>query len=569
MTRMNIKKLLSTVTAIILSAAMLAGCGASTDAATADVVYTTAAQNAGAAAEKSDGGNYYFADGSINFEGISEDMEAAGTIYPTNQAPAAPTDDFKTNAPSENYYNTEEYNTIVENSYMSVASSPLSTFSIDVDTASYTNLRRMITENGSFVPSAIRIEEMINYFDYDYPAPKADEPFSVTTEIADCPWNKDTKLMLVGLQAEEIDLSEREPMNLVFLIDVSGSMYSDDKLPLVQKSFCMLTENLNERDRISIVTYAGYDQVVLAGAEGNQREAINNAINSLEAGGSTAGADGINTAYEIAEKYFIEGGNNRIILATDGDVNVGVSSESGLTDLVEEKRESGVFLSVLGFGTGNIKDNKMEALADNGNGNYAYIDSELEAKKVLVEEMGGTLFTVAKDVKLQLEFNPQYIKGYRLIGYENRALAAEDFADDTKDAGEIGAGHSVTALYEVVMNDSAMEFDTSELKYQDSAHGEDNGEYLTVSIRYKAPDGDTSKLLEYPVTEAAYSETMSENLTFAAGVAEFGIVLRNSEYKGTATCQSILTMLADYDFSYDEYKDEFIYLVKTMKRQGY
>ena len=331
----------------------------------------------------------------------------------------------------------------------------------------------------------------------------------------------------------------------------------------------MLTENLDERDRISIVTYAGSDQVVLAGAEGSQREAINNAINALEAGGSTAGADGINTAYEIAEKYFIKGGNNRIILATDGDLNVGVSSESDLTDLVEEKRESGVFLSVLGFGTGNIKDNKMEALADNGNGNYSYIDSELEAKKVLVEEMGGTLFTVAKDVKLQLEFNPQYVKGYRLIGYENRALAAEDFADDTKDAGEIGAGHSVTALYEVVMNDSTMEFDTSELKYQESAQGEDNGEYLTVSIRYKEPDGDTSKLLEYPVTKDAYSAAMSENLTFAAGVAEFGLVLRNSEYKGTATCQSILTMLADYDFSYDEYKDEFIYLVKTMKRQGY
>lgn len=575
MTRVNIKKLLSTITAIILSAAMLAGCGASTDATTADVMYT-AAQNAGAAAEKSDGGNYYFSDESINFNGIGADMDSASAIYPTAQAPAAdmtgaaPTDDYKkTETPSENYYNTEEYNTIVENSYMSVASSPLSTFSIDVDTASYTNLRRMITDGYDIVPSAIRIEEMINYFDYDYAAPKADEPFSVTTEISDCPWNKDTKLMLVGLQAEELDLSEREPMNLVFLIDVSGSMYSEDKLPLVQRSFCMLTENLDERDRISIVTYAGSDQVVLAGAEGSQREAINNAINALEAGGSTAGADGINTAYEIAEKYFIKGGNNRIILATDGDLNVGVSSESDLTDLVEEKRESGVFLSVLGFGTGNIKDNKMEALADNGNGNYSYIDSELEAKKVLVEEMGGTLFTVAKDVKLQLEFNPQYVKGYRLIGYENRALAAEDFADDTKDAGEIGAGHSVTALYEVVMNDSAMEFDTSELKYQESAQGKDNDEYLTVSIRYKEPDGDTSKLLEYPVTKDAYSAAMSENLTFAAGVAEFGLVLRNSEYKGTATCQSILTMLADYDFSYDEYKDEFIYLVKTMKRQGY
>lgn len=567
MTKMNMKKLLSTITAIILSAAMLAGCGSGAETASADMAYTGMQNNMAADNAAVDGGYYY--------EEATDDYDSkgmAGGVLNSPTAEAAPTQDngfMGAEMPSENYYNTEEYNAIVENSYKSVVSEPLSTFSIDVDTASYTNLRRMITEGYGIVPSAIRIEEMINYFDYDYPAPKADEPFSVTAEISDCPWNKDTKLMMVGLQADEIDLSQREPMNLVFLIDVSGSMYSEDKLPLVQKSFCMLTENLNERDRISIVTYAGYDQVVLEGAEGSQREAINNAINALEAGGSTAGADGINTAYKIAEKYFIEGGNNRIILATDGDLNVGISSESDLTDLVEKKRESGVFLSVLGFGTGNIKDNKMEALADNGNGNYSYIDSELEAKKVLVEEMGGTLFTVAKDVKLQLEFNPQYVKGYRLIGYENRALAAEDFADDTKDAGEIGAGHSVTALYEVVMNDSEMEFSSSDLKYQETAQGEDNGEYLTVSIRYKEPDGDTSKLLEYPVTEAAYSGTMSENMTFAAGVAEFGLVLRNSEYKGTATCQSILTMLADYDYAYDEYKDEFIYLVKTMKRQGF
>ena len=562
----KLKKLTSALTAIILAAAMLSGCGAAKSESAAD---TAARQN-----------NMQFADsaGDAYYEGAVAETDyittTAGTVPAEEIVGDAAMADSKTTAeddyaPSENYFNTEEYNPIVENSYMSVAANPLSTFSIDVDTASYTNLRRMITEGYGINPSAIRIEEMINYFDYSYPAPKADEPFSVTTEIADCPWNKDTKLMLVGLQAEEIDLSEREPMNLVFLIDVSGSMYDSNKLPLVQKSFCMLTENLTAQDRISIVTYAGYDEVVLEGAEGSHKDTIENAINSLSAGGSTAGADGIKTAYKIAEKYFIEGGNNRIILATDGDLNVGISSESDLTDLVEEKRETGVFLSVLGFGTGNYKDNKMEALADNGNGNYAYIDSELEAKKVLVEEMGGTLFTVAKDVKIQVEFNPAYIKGYRLIGYENRALAAEDFADDTKDAGEIGAGHSVTALYEVVMNDSPMEFDTSDLKYQDTVSDEDNGELLTVALRYKAPDGDTSKLLEYPVTMESYTETMSENLTFAAGVAEFGLVLRNSEYKGTATCQSILTMLADYDYSSDEYKDEFIYLVKTMKRQGY
>ncbi len=549
----KIKKLTSALTALILAAAMLSGCGA----AKSDTA------NMAADAVRPATEAYYDYAGTVEETAAAEGMINT-TVQMNDMVGAVPEE-----APMEGYFNTEEYNPIVENSYMSVAANPLSTFSIDVDTASYTNLRRMITEGGSINSSAIRIEEMINYFDYDYPAPNADEPFSVTTEIADCPWNKDTKLMMIGLQTEEIDLSDRVPMNLVFLIDVSGSMYDSNKLPLVQESFCMLTENLTAQDRISIVTYAGYDEVVLEGAEGSMTDTIENAINSLSAGGSTAGADGIKTAYKIAEKYFIEGGNNRIILATDGDLNVGISSESDLTDLVEEKRETGVFLSVLGFGTGNYKDNKMEALADNGNGNSAYIDSELEARKVLVEEMGGTLFTVAKDVKIQVEFNPAYIKGYRLIGYENRAMAAEDFADDTKDAGEIGAGHSVTALYEVVMNDSEMEFDASDLKYQEATAGEENGELLNVALRYKAPDGDESKLLNYPVTMDAYSEKMSENLTFAAGVAEFGLVLRNSEYKGNATCQSVLTLLADYDYSDDVYKDEFIYLVKTMKRQGY
>lgn len=546
-------KTVCSFTAILLAAGMLAGCGSS------DKAFSEAAYD-----------NSKFA--------IAAEDAAGNSIYTTAAAGVLQhgTEKFAYGEagemPVEDYFNTEEYNYIVENNYTSTASNPLSTFSIDVDTASYTNLRRMITEgwSGEEIPAeAIRIEEMINYFEYDYPQPKEGEPFSVTTEISECPWNGDTKLMLVGLHSKDIDLSERPAMNLVFLIDVSGSMYDDDKLPLVQKSFSMLTENLSAEDRVSIVTYAGSDSVVLEGADGNDREKILDAINSLTAGGSTAGAAGINTAYKIAEKYFIEGGNNRIILATDGDLNVGISSESDLTALVEEKRETGVYLSVLGFGTGNIKDNKMEALADNGNGNYSYIDSELEAKRVLVEEMSGTLFTAAKDVKIQVEFNPAYVKGYRLIGYENRALADEDFNDDTKDAGEIGAGHSVTALYELVMNDSDMELASSELKYQESAEGVNNGELLTASIRYKEPDGDTSKLLAYPVTMDNYNEKMSYNMTFAAGVAEFGLVLRNSEYKGTATCQSVLTLLADYDYESDVYKDEFIYLVKIMKRQGY
>lgn len=545
--RKNNLKAIYMFTALALSAGIFSGCG-SADSTSSGAEYIAA----------DNGGSYN------TYETAEESMDSA-SIYDSSLYDA---DMVGIDA---DYFNTEEYNYIKENGYTSTASNPLSTFSIDVDTASYTNLRRMIEEGYSIeeIPTdAVRIEEMINYFEYDYPQPNDGEPFSVTTELSDCPWNSDSKLMLIGLHSEDIDLSERPAMNLVFLIDVSGSMYDDTKLPLVQKSFSMLTENLNANDRISIVTYAGTDAVVLEGSDGNDKDKILDAINSLEAGGSTAGAAGIETAYKIAEKYYIEGGNNRIILATDGDLNVGISSESELTALVEQKRESGVYLSVLGFGSGNIKDNKMEALADNGNGNYSYIDSELEAKRVLVEEMSGTLYTAAKDVKIQVEFNPAYVKGYRLIGYENRALADEDFADDTKDAGEIGAGHSVTALYELIMSDSDTELSSSELKYSDESQGIENGELLTASIRYKEPDGDESKLLAYPVSMDSYNAKMSENMTFAAAVAEFGMVIRDSEYKGTATCQSILTMLADYNFDSDTYKNQFIHLVELIKEQG-
>lgn len=469
----------------------------------------------------------------------------------------------------DDYFNTEEYNQIIENGYKSVAANPLSTFSVDVDTASYANVRRMIEYGQNINPDAVRIEEFINYFDYDYPEPTTDDPFSVTTELSDCPWNSEAKLLLVGLKAEDIDVSEREPLNLVFLIDVSGSMFSEDKLPLVQKAFTMLTETLTEDDRISIVTYAGDEKVVLKGTSGEDKDKIIEAINSLEAGGSTYGEAGINRAYELAEKYFIKGGNNRVILATDGDLNVGLSTEEELTELIEEKRESGVFLSVLGFGTGNIKDDRMEALADHGNGNYSYIDSELEAKKVLVEEMCGTLYTVAKDVKIQVEFNPVNVSGYRLIGYENRALADKDFADDTKDAGEIGAGHTVTALYELVMNESGTSIPEAELKYQQNTATGDKTELLTVSLRYKQPDGDKSKLLAVPVTNTAYTEKMPKNMTFAAAAAEFGMILRGSEYRGNASCGHILEMLEDYDYRGDDYKTEFVYLVRTMSKRGY
>ncbi len=468
---------------------------------------------------------------------------------------------------SKDYFNTEEYNKIIENGYKSAFAEPLSTFSVDVDTTSYANARRMIQEDGYVDPNAVRIEEFINYFNYNYPEPTTDDPFSVTTELSDCPWNSETKLLLVGLKAEDINREEREPLNLVFLIDVSGSMFSEEKLPLVQKAFTMLTDTLTEDDRISIVTYAGEEKVVIKGTSGEDKEKIKEAINSLEAGGSTYGEAGINRAYELAEKNFIKNGNNRVILATDGDLNVGVSSEEELTKLIEEKRESGVFLSVLGFGTGNIKDNRMEALADHGNGNYSYIDSETEAKKVLIEEMSGTLYTVAKDVKIQVEFNPVNVSGYRLIGYENRALANEDFEDDAKDAGEIGAGHTVTALYQLVMNGGGVP--ETELKYQQNTTKGNSDELLTVSLRYKQPDGDTSKLLAVPVTMESYTEKMPENMTFAAAAAEFAMVLRGSGYRGNASCGQILDLLEDYDYSDDEYKNEFVYLVRTMDRRGY
>ncbi|MCM1186458.1 MAG: VWA domain-containing protein [Lachnoclostridium sp.] len=466
-------------------------------------------------------------------------------------------------------WNTEEYSGLEEPGFASVASTPISTFSADVDTASYSNIRRMIEDGYGLdeIPAgAVRIEEMLNYFSYDYKLPGKNEPFGVTTMIGDCPWNADAKLLQIGLKTQKIDFSEAPASNLVFLLDVSGSMYSNDKLPLLQKSFSLLAEELTEKDRVSIVTYAGSDRVVLKGESGDHKAKIIEAISALEAGGSTNGADGIETAYELAEEYFIEGGNNRVILATDGDLNVGVSSESDLKDLVTEKRKSGVFLSVLGFGTGNIKDNKMEALADNGNGNYAYIDSVNEAKKVLVDEMGATLVTVAKDVKLQVEFNPAYIKGYRLLGYENRTLAAEDFEDDKKDAGEIGAGHTVTALYEIVPVDSKQEIAAPSLKYQDDSKGVKNGEWLNVKIRYKEPEGEESILKEYPVAEKDYREELSQDFYFAAAVAEFGLLLRDSEYKGSASFDNVRKLLKNVDTDNDDYKDEFSYLVKKLEK---
>ena len=449
--------------------------------------------------------------------------------------------------------NQEEYNAVKENAFILTAEQPVSTFSADVDTASYSNVRRMIRDSygsRSVDPNAVRIEEMINYFSYDYPEPEGDAPLSVTPELYDCPWNPEHQLLLLGLQAEKLDLSERAPMNLVFLIDVSGSMYTQDKLPLVQQALSMLAGELNENDRISIVTYAGEERVVLEGVSGSESGTITDAIYDLSAGGSTAGEKGIVRAYEIASQYFIEGGNNRVMLATDGDLNVGLSSEEELKKLIEEKRETGVFLSVLGFGTGNLKDDRLETLADNGNGSYAYIDSVLEAKKVLVQEMGGTLYTVAKDVKLQAEFDPDVVRSYRLVGYENRLLANEDFDNDKVDAGEIGAGHSVTALYEIELT-------------QPVAQTAEDAQLLDLSIRCKAPDSDTSQLWEYPVTMASRGETIGKNLAFAAAVAEFGMLLGGREpYQ--ASYEQIQELLAQTDMQ-DSYRQEFQELTEVLK----
>jgi Ca-activated chloride channel family protein len=470
-----------------------------------------------------------------------------------------------------NNFNTEGYASINENGFKNVKNNPLSTFSIDVDNASYSNIRRFIN-SGSLPPAdAVRIEEMINYFKFNYPEPNGEHPFSVYTELAICPWNKNHRLLQVGLRGKSIDKSTLPPSNLVFLIDVSGSMDDPNKLPLLKSAFGLLVNELRAQDHVAIVVYAGAAGLVLESTPGNRKETIMRAIDNLEAGGSTAGGAGLQLAYKEAEENFVEGGNNRIILATDGDFNVGESSNGGMERLVEEKREMGVFITVLGFGMGNYKDDKMEIIADKGNGNYAYIDNLQEARKVLVREFGGTLFTIAKDVKFQLEFNPSKIESYRLIGYENRLLNDEDFNNDTKDAGEMGSGHMVTALYELVPNGSGESLPSVDpLKYQaPKINREENysSEILTIKVRYKKPDGKTSMLLEKPVKGSADEiEDASDNLRFAASVAEFGMILRESEFKGTSTLDSAAKLARSARGEDEEgYRGELIRLIETVK----
>ncbi len=466
-------------------------------------------------------------------------------------------------------FNTEEYDEITENPFLKVTDNPLSTFSIDVDAASYSNIRRFLN-SGELPPAgAVRIEEMVNYFHYDYPQPTGNDPFSVNTEISDCPWNKDHKLVLIGLQGKKIPTEDLPATNLVFLIDVSGSMMDENKLPLVKASMKLLVDQLREQDKVALVVYAGNAGLVLPSTNGAEKIKIKDAIDNLEAGGSTAGGAGIQLAYKTARENFVKGGNNRVILCTDGDFNVGSSSDDELERMIEEERKSGVFLTVLGYGMGNYKDSKMQKMADKGNGNHAYIDGLNEAKKVLVNEFGGTLFTIAKDVKLQIEFNPAKVQGYRLIGYENRLLNKEDFNDDKKDAGELGSGHTVTALYEVIpvgVKDSFLK-KVDDLKYQKNKTAlnktSDNGEIMNIKLRYKQPDGDVSKLIEHPVFDTQLSlAATSNNFRFAASVAEFGMLLRNSEYKSNSSFSNVVA-LAKNSKSDDEegYRAEFIKLV--------
>jgi Ca-activated chloride channel family protein len=464
-------------------------------------------------------------------------------------------------------YNTEEYAEISENTFKWATKTPLSTFSIDVDGASYSNVRRMVMDGRLPVKDAVRVEELINYFNYDYENPVGEHPFSVNTEVGKAPWNPDHQLVQIGIQGEKVEADNLPPSNLVFLLDASGSMSSHDKLPLLKKGFKLLTNQLREEDYVSIVVYAGSSGLVLPPTSGADKETILESLNKLNAGGSTAGAAGIKQAYQVAKEHFRKNGNNRVILATDGDFNVGVSSNSELVNLIEQKRDEGIFLSVLGFGSGNLKDSKMEQIANNGNGNYYYIDNLLEAKKVLVSEMGGTLHTIAKDVKIQVEFNPQNVKAYRLIGYENRLLADEDFNNDEKDAGELGSGHTVTALYEVIPHgvdiDSSLS-DIDPLKYQTPTTPVNgfNDELMTVKLRYKQPDGDKSQLLTQVIKRSDRSE-LSENLKFASSVASFGMLLRDSKFKGNSSFEMV-QQLAKESKGIDDngYRAEFIKIVE-------
>lgn len=449
-----------------------------------------------------------------------------------------------------------EYGKLIENKFINTSEEPTSTFSADVDTASYSYFRKLVklgynlSELIATGGDSVRTEEMINYFDYDYKGPEQSELFGTNVQIADCPWNENAVLMMLGLKAQDVEV--KADNNLVFLIDVSGSMQSSDKLPLLKKSFSYLVDQLDEGDRVSIVTYSGAEKIVLKGAKGNKRDLIMNAVDSLEAKGSTNGEAGLKKAYQLAEEYFIEGGNNRIIMASDGDLNVGISSEAELESYISQKRESGVYLSVLGFGTGNYKDAKMETLADNGNGVYYYIDGETEAEKVFGSDIFSTLYTVAKDVKLQLTFDAENVESYRLVGYENRLLNKEDFEDDTKDAGDVGSGHCVTVCYELILTDKALLSES---------------EWMTLAVRYKPIDSEKSELREYSIGAEEYTKAPNDDFRFVCSVIKTAMILHGSEYLGERDLVGlgdVIAALAEIDLSDDPEKTEFFSLIKTL-----
>lgn len=469
-------------------------------------------------------------------------------------------------------FNTESYDRLDENPFLGVARNPLSTFSIDVDTASYSNVRRFLNEGRLPPKDAVRIEELVNYFEYDYPQPEGDDPFAVKVDVAAAPWAPSHRLARIGLKGREVPVAERPASNIVFLVDVSGSMQPPNKLPLLKRAMSLLVDNLTDRDRVAIVVYAGASGLVLPSTSCEARGEIHRALDRLEAGGSTNGGSGIKLAYDIASECFIDGGTNRVILATDGDFNVGVTDQGELTRLIETEAKRGVFLSVLGFGMGNYKDSTLEKLADRGNGNYAYIDTIAEARKVLLDQLSSTLITIAKDVKIQVEFNPRHVASYRLIGYENRALRAEDFNDDAKDAGEIGAGHTVTALYELIPPGvgAAAERGVDPLRYQSSAKttgAAASGELFTVKLRYKDPQSLTSKLIERRVMDEGQGfEQADEDLRFAAAVAAFGMVLRESPHKGSATLEAAVQWAREsVGTDRDGYRAGFIELVRMAR----
>lgn len=509
---------------------------------------------------------------------VSQTELAENKPYPTmnNSAATSNTSVSNTSAPREMSSDVdrksdgEKYAEINENPFLEVVRAPLSTFSIDVDTAAYSNVRRYLNDGQLPPKDAVRIEEMINYFEYDYPSPVGNVPFAVYPEVASCAWNSKHKIVHIGIQGKKVSLDNVPSSNLVFLLDVSGSMNDARKLPLLKDALRVLVNQLTAKDKVSIVVYAGASGLVLPSTSASNKGEILNAINNLNAGGSTNGGAGIQLAYRVAQENFISNGNNRVILATDGDFNVGLSSDSELVSLIENKRQSGVFLSVLGFGTGNTNDSMMEKLANKGNGNYAYIDSNEEARKALGSQVAGTLYTIAKDVKIQVEFNPAKVSGYRLIGYENRLLADRDFNDDTKDAGEIGAGHTVTAIYEIIPAGQKVENPgVDELKYSRVERSETNfsQEIMTIKMRYKEPNENDSKLLSIGVLDRNYSiENASENVRFASAVAQFGLLLRDSRYKGNASFSGVQNLATDaLGGDLRNYRNEFLGLVNKAK----